>query len=180
MAEGRSNAAIADELVVTERAIEKHVTSIFGKLDLPPAGDTHRRVLAVLRHLAAEYHVFILSRIREAVGAGMATERAVAHGIRATAGVVTSAAAVMVAVFSVFATLTAIEFKQIGLGLAVAVLIDATVVRAVLLPGAMALLGERTWYLPGLLGWLPRLGEAKDRGERAAGAPLAGAGAAGA
>ena len=93
---------------------------------------------------------------------------AVAHGIRATAEVETSAAAVMLAVFSVFATLTAVEFKQIGLGLAVAVLIDATLVRAVLLPAAMALLGERNWYLPRWLGWLPRLDEAGPEHEASA------------
>jgi RND superfamily putative drug exporter len=104
-----------------------------------------------------DYHVFILSRIREAVDRGMSTEEAVAHGIKTTAGVVTSAAIVMVAVFAVFATLGAIEFKQMGVGLAVAVLIDATIVRAVLLPATMKLLGKWNWYLPKRLHWLPRL-----------------------
>jgi RND superfamily putative drug exporter len=79
----------------------------------------------------------------------------VAHGIKSTAGVVTSAAVVMVAVFSIFGTLSATEFKQMGVGLAVAVLLDATLVRAVLLPSAMSLLGERNWYLPNWLSWLP-------------------------
>jgi RND superfamily putative drug exporter len=78
----------------------------------------------------------------------MTTEQAVAHGIKSTAGVVTSAAAVMIAVFGVFASLGAIEFKQMGVGLAVAVLIDATIVRAVLLPATMKLLGDWNWYLP--------------------------------
>jgi uncharacterized membrane protein YdfJ with MMPL/SSD domain len=100
--------------------------------------------------------VFILSRIREAVDRGMRTDEAVAHGIRSTAGVVTSAAMVMVAVFAIFATLSSIEFKMMGVGLAAAILIDATIVRAVLLPAAMTLLGERNWYLPKKLGWLPR------------------------
>ena len=95
-----------------------------------------------------DYHVFILSRIREAFDRGMSTEDAVAHGIKTTAGVVTSAAIVMVAVFGIFATLSSIDFKQIGVGLAVAILIDATIVRAVLLPASMKLLGERNWYLP--------------------------------
>jgi RND superfamily putative drug exporter len=103
-----------------------------------------------------DYHVFIISRIREAVDGGMKTDDAVAHGIKSTAGVVTSAAIVMVAVFSIFATLSMIEFKQMGVGLAVAILIDATLVRAVLLPATMKLLGERNWYLPKRLGWLPR------------------------
>jgi RND superfamily putative drug exporter len=75
--------------------------------------------------------------------------------------VVTSAAAIMVAVFSIFATLSAIEFKQVGIGLAVAVLIDATIVRGVLLPSVMKLLGDRNWYLPRSLHWLPRVGPAK-------------------
>jgi uncharacterized membrane protein YdfJ with MMPL/SSD domain len=103
-----------------------------------------------------DYHVFIISRIREAVDGGMTTDDAVSHGIKSTAGVVTSAAIVMVAVFGIFATLSMIEFKQMGVGLAVAVLIDATLVRAVLLPAAMKLLGERNWYLPKRLSWLPR------------------------
>jgi len=78
----------------------------------------------------------------------MSTDRAIAHGIKSTAGVVTSAAAVMIALFAIFATLSMLEFKQMGLGLAVAVLIDATIVRAVLLPATMKLLGEWNWYLP--------------------------------
>ena len=95
-----------------------------------------------------DYHVLILSRIREEHDRGLATAEAVAEGIKSTAGVVTSAAIVMVAVFSIFATLGEIAFKQVGLGLAVAVLIDATIVRAVLLPSTMKLLGEWNWYLP--------------------------------
>jgi len=98
--------------------------------------------------LSMDYHVFILSRIREAVDGGMSTRDAVHHGLRTTAGVVTSAAVVMVGVFGIFATLSLIEVKQIGVGLAVAVLIDATIVRAILLPAAMALLGEWNWWLP--------------------------------
>ena len=82
---------------------------------------------------------------------------AIADGIKSTAGVVTSAAIVMVAVFAVSATLSMLFFKQFGVGLAAAVLIDATIVRGVLLPATMKLLGERNWYLPGWLEWLPRL-----------------------
>jgi uncharacterized membrane protein YdfJ with MMPL/SSD domain len=113
-------------------------------------------LFVILFGLSMDYHVFILSRVREAVDGGMRTEDAVAHGIKSTAGVVTSAAMVMVAVFAIFATLSMVEFKQMGVGLAVAVLIDATLVRAVLLPAAMSLLGERNWYLPRSLHWLPR------------------------
>jgi RND superfamily putative drug exporter len=113
-------------------------------------------LFVILFGLSMDYHVFILSRIREAVDRGMRTEAAVKHGIKATAGVVTSAAVVMVAVFSIFGTLSAMEFKQMGVGLAVAILLDATLVRGVLLPSAMTLLGERNWYLPKRLAWLPR------------------------
>jgi RND superfamily putative drug exporter len=114
-------------------------------------------LFVILFGLSMDYHVFILSRVREAVDRGMKTDEAVAHGIKSTAGVVTSAAMVMVAVFAIFASLSALEFKQMGVGLAVAILIDATLVRAVLLPAAMKLLGERNWYLPRRLHWLPRL-----------------------
>ena len=105
--------------------------------------------------LSMDYHVFILSRIRERCSSGMPTADAVTSGIAASAGVVTSAAVIMVAVFSIFATLSFVDVKTLGIGLAVAVLIDATVVRGILVPAAMALLGERTWYLPGWLDWLP-------------------------
>jgi uncharacterized membrane protein YdfJ with MMPL/SSD domain len=113
-------------------------------------------LFVILFGLSMDYHVFIISRIREAVDGGMKTDDAVAHGIKATAGVVTSAASVMVAVFAIFASLSMIEFKQMGVGLAVAILLDATLVRAVLLPATMKLLGERNWYLPRQLHWLPR------------------------
>jgi RND superfamily putative drug exporter len=114
-------------------------------------------LFVILFGLSMDYHVFILSRVREAFDRGMKTEDAVAHGIKQTAGVVTSAAIVMVFVFGIFATLTAVEFKQMGVGLAVAVLIDATIVRAVLLPATMKLLGDWNWFLPRRLQWLPRL-----------------------
>jgi uncharacterized membrane protein YdfJ with MMPL/SSD domain len=116
-------------------------------------------LFVILFGLSMDYHVFVLSRIREAFDGGMSMERAVEHGIKSTASVVTSAAMVMVAVFSIFATLGIVELKQFGVGLAVAVLIDATIVRAVLLPATMKMLGTWNWYLPRRLGWLPRLGE---------------------
>jgi RND superfamily putative drug exporter len=115
-------------------------------------------LFVILFGLSMDYHVLILSRVREFHEAGMSTEHAVAHGIRATAGVVTSAALVMVGAFAIFATLGMIDFKMMGVGLAVAVLIDATIVRAVLLPATMKLLGDWNWYLPRWLEWLPRLG----------------------
>ena len=104
-----------------------------------------------------DYHVFILSRIREAYDSGDSTEQAITHGIKTTAGVITSAALVMVCVFSVFAVLWFLIFKQIGVGLAAAILIDATIIRAVLLPATMKLLGDWNWYLPSWLEWLPHL-----------------------
>jgi len=115
-------------------------------------------LFVILFGLSMDYHVFLLSRIREAVQRGESTDEAVAHGIKSTAGVVTSAALVMVAVFSVFIALSMLFFKQFGVGLAVAILIDATIVRGVLLPASMKLLGEWNWYLPSWLQWLPDLG----------------------
>jgi putative drug exporter of the RND superfamily len=105
--------------------------------------------------LSMDYHVFILSRIRELRARGAATADAVVGGISISAGVVTSAAVIMVAVFSILATLSLIQLKMLGVGLAVAVLIDATVVRGILVPAALALLGERSWWLPRRLSWLP-------------------------
>ncbi len=118
-------------------------------------------MFVILFGLSMDYHVFILSRVKELVDGGMSTEDAVATGIKRTASTVTSAAFVMVAVFAIFMTLHEIDIKQMGFGLAAAILIDATVVRAVLLPSVMKLLGERNWYLPRRLEWLPRFGEAR-------------------
>src|SRR5438132_3130344 len=112
-------------------------------------------LFVVLFGLSMDYHVFILSRVREAVDSGMSTDDAVRHGITITAGVVTSAALVMVGVFSLFGSLSSLELKQAGVGLAAAVLIDATIVRAVLLPSTMKLLGEWNWYLPRFVQRLP-------------------------
>jgi RND superfamily putative drug exporter len=114
-------------------------------------------LFVILFGLSMDYHVFILSRVREAYDRGMRTEDAIGYGIKTTAGVVSSAAIVMVFVFSIFATLSLIMMKQFGVGLATAVLIDATIVRGVLLPATMKLLGEWNWYLPRWLRWLPTL-----------------------
>jgi len=108
-------------------------------------------LFVVLFGLSMDYHVFVVSRIREAVQRGMSTRAAVAHGITSSAGVVTSAAAVMVGVFSVFATLSTIDTKQLGVGLAAAILLDATIIRAVVLPSLMAVLGRANWWAPRFL-----------------------------
>ena len=113
-------------------------------------------LFVVLFGLSMDYHVFVLSKVRELVDRGVATERAVAEGIKSTAGVITGAAAVMVVTFAAFATGSDQSMKQLGVGLAVAILIDATIVRAVLLPATMKLLGERNWWLPKRLNWLPK------------------------
>jgi RND superfamily putative drug exporter len=112
-------------------------------------------LFVILFGLSMDYHVFILSRVREAWQRGMSTEKAVAHGIKTTAGTVTAAAMVMVLVFAVFATESGLEMKQLGVGLAAAILIDATIIRGVLLPATMKLLGRWNWYLPRWLQWLP-------------------------
>ncbi len=109
-------------------------------------------IFVVLFGLSMDYHVFVVSRIREAHGRGMPTRAAVRHGILSTAGVVTSAAFIMVAVFAAFAALSMQDFKQLGVGLAVGVLLDATIIRVLLLPALMSMMGERVWYLP----WISR------------------------
>ncbi|MFE9664843.1 MMPL family transporter [Streptomyces sp. NPDC005955] len=112
-------------------------------------------LFVILFGLSMDYHVFVVSRIREAKTRGYATRDAITHGVVTTAGVVTSAAVIMVAVFAIFGTLSMQSMKQMGVGLAAAVLIDATIIRGVLLPAVMALLGEANWYFPKWLRWLP-------------------------
>ena len=114
-------------------------------------------LFVILFGLSMDYHVFILSRIKELHDGGATTDDAIRLAITRTAGTVTSAAIIMVAVFGLFASLSLIMLQQMGFGLAIAVLIDATVVRAVLVPSTMKLLGERNWYLPRWLEWLPTL-----------------------
>ncbi|WP_371599841.1 MMPL family transporter [Streptomyces sp. NBC_00564] len=114
-------------------------------------------LFVILFGLSMDYHVFVVSRIREARLRGLETKDAIRHGVVTTAGVVTSAAIIMVAVFAIFGTLSMQSMKQMGVGLAAAVLIDATVIRGVLLPAVMALLGERNWYLPKWMNRLPDL-----------------------
>ena len=114
-------------------------------------------LFVILFGLSMDYHVFVLSRVREAHDNGMSTDDSIAFGIKSTAGVVTSAAIVMVGVFAIFATLSMMIFKQFGVGLAAAILIDATIIRAILLPATMKLLGDWNWYLPKWLEWLPHV-----------------------
>lgn len=128
-------------------------------------------LFVILFGLSMDYHVFVVSRIREARLRGMATKDAIRHGVVTTAGVVTSAAVIMVAVFAIFGTLSMQSMKQMGVGLAAAVLIDATIIRGVLLPAVMALLGERNWYLPQWLHRLPDL--THDEAPQAAAGPAA-------
>ena len=125
-------------------------------------------LFVLLFGLSMDYHVFILSRVREAYDMGNSTTAAVSQGIKHTASVVTAAAVVMIAVFGIFATLSSVVFKQFGVGLAAAVLIDATIIRGVLLPATMTLLGDWNWYLPRSLAWLPRIGIGERAGAEAA------------
>ena len=104
-----------------------------------------------------DYHVFLLSRIRERFDETGDNRGSVAYGVRTTAGIITGAALIMVAVFSGFAAGDLVMFQQVGFGLAIAVLLDATVIRVILVPASMRLLGRWNWYLPGWLGWLPQI-----------------------
>jgi RND superfamily putative drug exporter len=126
-------------------------------------------LFVILFGLSMDYHVFILSRVREAWKGGMSSSDAVAHGIKTTAGTITSAAIIMVAVFAEFATQSGLEMKMMGVGLAFAIFVDATIIRGVLLPATMKLLGDWNWYLPRWLQWIPELdheggSERKSRG----------------
>jgi len=114
-------------------------------------------VFAILFGLSMDYHVFILTRVKEARDRGLDSRAAVAKGISITAGTITSAATIMVLVFAAFVTIPFAFIQELGLGLAVAVLLDATVVRSVLLPSTMTLLGDWNWWLPRFLRWLPRV-----------------------
>jgi RND superfamily putative drug exporter len=146
-------------IVIPVKAIALNLLSVgasYGILEIVFHGVGDKPIVAwlpmflfvVLFGLSMDYHVFIVSRIRELVDAGRSTEDAVREGISSTAGVVTSAAAIMVAVFAVFGTLSMLDMQEMGVGLAVAVLLDATIIRGVLLPAAMTLLGDWNWYLP--------------------------------
>jgi RND superfamily putative drug exporter len=125
-------------------------------------------IFTILFGLSMDYHLFILTRIKEARDHGLSSNKAVAQGISVTSGVITSAASIMVVVFAVFVTMQLVIIRQLGLGLAVAVFFDATVIRCILLPAVMRLLGDWNWYIPALLNWLPRITiEAEEAGESA-------------
>jgi len=132
-----------------------------GPLGITPSGVIESWVplfiFTILFGLSMDYHLFILTRIKEARDRGLESRAAVAKGISVTAGVITSAASIMVVVFAVFVTLKFVFIQQLGLGLAIAVLIDATIIRSVLLPASMTLLGDWNWWMPRFLDWIPRV-----------------------
>ena len=130
-------------------------------------------LFGILFGLSMDYHMLLLNRIKEAHDQGYGNDESVSMGIKITAGQITSAAAIMVGVFGAFATSRILGLQQFGLGLAVAVLIDATVIRTVLLPATMKLLGDRNWYLPKWLEWLPdvAVGEGEDEPQTTESAP---------
>ena len=131
-------------------------------------------IFTILFGLSMDYHVFILTRVKEARDRGLDSRSAVARGIAITAGTITSAATIMVVVFLAFVTIPFSFIQQLGLGLAVAVLIDATIVRSVLLPATMTVLGDWNWWLPGFLRWLPKVtieGEPEDAPPEGAAVP---------
>src|SRR3954451_12481130 len=146
-----------------------------GPLGITPSGVIESWVplfiFTILFGLSMDYHLFILTRIKEAKDRGLGSKGAVAKGISVTAGVITSAASIMVVVFAVFVTLKFVFIQQLGLGLAIAVLIDATIIRSVLLPASMTLLGDWNWWMPRFLDWIPRVtieGEPDDPSDEAA------------
>jgi putative drug exporter of the RND superfamily len=132
-----------------------------GPLGITPSGVIESWVplfiFTILFGLSMDYHLFILTRIKEARDRGLESRAAVAKGISVTAGVITSAASIMVVVFAVFVSLKFVFIQQLGLGLAVAVFIDATLIRSVLLPASMTLLGDWNWWMPRFLDWIPRV-----------------------
>jgi uncharacterized membrane protein YdfJ with MMPL/SSD domain len=119
-------------------------------------------LFAIVFGLSMDYHMLLLNRIKEAYDQGHDNDASVSEGIRLTAGQITSAAAIMVGVFGTFALGRNIDGQQFGLGLGVAVLIDATIIRSVLLPASMKLLGDWNWYLPSWLEWLPKVGVSEE------------------
>jgi RND superfamily putative drug exporter len=136
---------------------EGHGSDLLGFKPGPIEGFIPVFVFTILFGLSMDYHVFILTRIKEARDHGLSSNEAVARGIAITSGTVTSAATIMVVVFAVFVTLPLTIIKQLGFGLSIAVFLDATIVRSVLLPATMRLLGEWNWWLPSWLNWLPHV-----------------------
>jgi RND superfamily putative drug exporter len=114
-------------------------------------------LFSILFGLSMDYHVFLLSRIKERYDESGDNKSSVVHGLRSTAGIITGAALIMVVVFAGMASGELVVFQQVGFGLAVAIVLDATIIRMVLVPASMELLGDRNWYLPAWLEWLPRI-----------------------
>ena len=126
-------------------------------------------LFAILFGLSMDYQVFMISRIRERYLQTRDNDEAVAYGLRTTAGLITGAALIMVAIFSGFAAGDMVPTSQFGFGMAVAILLDATIVRSLLVPSTMKLLGDRNWYLPSFLSWLPELRVEGEAGPSPAG-----------
>ena len=133
-------------------------------------------LFAILFGLSMDYQVFLISRIRERYLQTGDNDGAVAYGLRSTAGLITGAGLIMVAIFSGFASGDLVPTSQFGFGMAVAILLDVTIVRTVLVPSTMKLLGDRNWYLPGFLTWLPKL-QVDDAGPTPTSEPIGGNGA---
>jgi putative drug exporter of the RND superfamily len=114
-------------------------------------------LFAILFGLSMDYHVFLLSRIKEHYDETHDNAASVAHGLRSTAGIITGAALITVVVFAGMASGELVVFQQVGFGLAVAVILDATIIRMVLVPASMELLGDWNWYFPSWLEWLPKI-----------------------
>jgi RND superfamily putative drug exporter len=137
---------------------EGNLTGLFGfqQTDVIEAGLV-LFMFSILFGLSMDYHVFLLSRIREHYDRSHNNTESVAVGLQRTAKIITGAALIMVAVFAGFASASLVFIQQLGFGVGVAILLDATIVRSILVPSAMALLGDRNWYLPSWLQWLPDL-----------------------
>lgn len=131
------------------------------ELNFTPTGQIEAFIplfmFTILFGLSMDYHLLILTRIKEARDGGMTTSAAVAKGISVTSATITSAAAIMVVVFAVFITLSLLTVKQLGVGMSLAIFVDATIIRSILLPATMRLLGEWNWWLPSFLNWLPHV-----------------------
>jgi RND superfamily putative drug exporter len=130
-------------------------------------------LFSVLFGLSMDYHVFLLSRIRERFTRTGDNTEAVAYGVSSTARLITGAALIIIAVFTGFALGDLVMFQQMGFGVAIALFLDATLIRSVLVPASMKLLGRRNWYLPSWLGWLPDIGVEGETHPPPAGAPSA-------
>ncbi len=130
-------------------------------------------LFAILFGLSTDYEVFLLSRVKELYRAGHSNEASVAEGLERTAGLITAAGLIMLIVFGAFALAEIVVMKEVGVGVAVAVLIDATIIRVILVPATMTLMGRANWWMPRFLNWVPEISEGAPVGPEWAGRPLA-------